>query len=96
MTEELTIYRRSQLEAISQGCLFRVKALWIDGTDDSSDMALVGIGFHAIQYRYTTALVEAGLISDSELAGQAFKDGVAAVATPSRLLPELRRVWISH
>lgn len=95
MTSEL-VFRRSELEAVSQGCLFRVKALWIDGTDDSSDMSLVGIGFHAIQHRYTLALVEAGMMADSELATRAFVEGVAAVQTPSRLLPELRRVWMWH
>ena len=46
MTTQMKIYRRSELETIapqqdSEGCLFRYKAIWIDGVDDTSDVALL-------------------------------------------------------
>ena len=98
---QLKVYRRSELEAVrpttdSTGCLARYKALWVDGVEDSSDISLVGIGFHAIQHRYVMALVENKLGQDQELAQQAFIAGAADVAVPSRLLPELRNLWEWH
>jgi len=92
-TSQLPIYRRSQLEAISDGCLHRVKAIWIDGQDDSSDIALTGIAGHAITYRYIQRLLAKGLTADVEEANEAFVEGVAQTKTPSRLIPDLRSVW---
>lgn len=101
MTTALRVYRRSELEAIkpaidAEGCLHRYKAIWIDGIDDSSDVALVGIGFASVKHAYIQLLLEHQLPQDAELAQQAFIDGAAAAQTPSRLLPELRSLWDFH
>lgn len=96
MTAPLTVYRRSELEAVGDGCLHRFNEIWNKGVDDASDPALIGIGFHAVKHRYVMALVDAQLPSDAELAQRAFVDGVSTVMTPDRLLPELRQVWLFH
>ena len=41
-TQELKVYRRSELEAVESGCLHRYRKIWIDKVDDSSDPALIG------------------------------------------------------
>lgn len=101
MTGELRVYRRSELEVIkpaidADGCLLRWKTLYADGVDDTSDPALIGIAFHAINYAYVQALMEARLGQDFEMAEEAFKEGVAAAQTPSRLLPEIHDLWKWH
>lgn len=101
MTQELKIYRRSELEAIApapdvQGCLFRYRALYVDGVDDTSDPALLGIAFAAIKHRYIMLLVDNQVAQDRDFAEAAFVDGVAAIQTPGRLLPELRHLWFEH
>lgn len=95
-TANLTLYRRSELQAIDEGCLARYKAIWLDGIDDVSDPALIGIGFHKVKYLYIQLLLEAQTISDGELATRAFLEGVALAQTPSRLIPELKRLWDWH
>jgi hypothetical protein len=96
MSQELIVYRRSELEAISDGCLHRYRALWVDGVDDTSDIALIGIGFARIKHAYLLRLMEHRLPSDSEEARAAFIEGVALSKTPARLVPELRQVWFFH
>jgi len=93
---EAPIYRRSELEAIDEGCLHRYKAIWIDGAPDESDDALVGIGFHKVKYRYITALVAAQIPQDAEIARQAFIEGIALAQTPSRLIPAVHDLWDWH
>lgn len=94
--EALQVYRRSELEAISSGCMLRYKRIWIDGVDDSSDPALLGIGFAAIKHRYLVALVDNKVPQDADLAEAAYVAGVADAKTPSRLLPELHDLWRFH
>lgn len=101
MTEQLKIYRRSELEAIkptidSVGCLFRFDKIWNRGVDDSSDVSLVGIAFHAIQHSYIMELLENHISQDQELAQKAFVQGVTSAQTPSRLLPEVQALWDWH
>ncbi len=96
MTESMTVYRRSELEAVASGCLHRYRKIWIDGVDDTSDPAIVGISLHLINYLYVMSLVEAKTPQDSELAYDAFIKGVAQSQTPSRLIPEVRQVWEWH
>lgn len=98
---DLKIYRRSELETIkpqidADGCLFRYKAIWIDGVDDTSDVALIGIGFAAVKHAYIMKLVEAQVAQDFDLAREAYVEGVAHAQTPSHLLPELQQLWIFH
>lgn len=98
---ELKVYRRSELEAISpapdvQGCLHRYKAIWIDHVDDTSDVALLGIAFAAIQHRYLMLLVDNQVGQDQDFAEMAFEGGAAATQIPGRLLPELRQLWFHH
>lgn len=90
------VYRRSELESIAQGCLHRHKSLWLDGVDDSSDISLLGIAFHAVNHRYLLRLVEKKLPFDHEEAQQAFIEGMAIAQLPARLIPELRMVWTFH
>ena len=95
------MYRRSELEAIRpavdvDGCLARYRALYIDGVDDTSDMALVGIGGHAVKHRYIQRLVEKQIPQDAEEADEAFVEGIALSKTPARLIPEIRKVWQFH
>lgn len=92
----LKVYRRSELQAVDDGCLFRFDQIWRKGVDDSSDIALIGIGFHSIKHRYILRLLEQHTPSDVEEARAAFEEGVVAVQTPSRLLPELRNLWDYH
>lgn len=97
----LKIYRRSELEAISpapdtQGCLHRYKAIWIDKVDDTSDVALIGIAFAAIKHAYIVLLNDAALGQDLELAQEAFRIGTVSAKAPSRLLPDIRQLWMFH
>ncbi len=97
----MKIYRRSELETIApqvdaQGCLLRYREIWINGVDDTSDPALLGIGFASIQHRYIQMLVDNQIGQDFDLAIAAYSAGVAAAQTPSRLLPELRQLWQFH
>lgn len=96
MTTPAKVYRRSELEAATAGCLYRYDQIWNKGVPDESDIATLGIGFHAIQHAYTLALVEAHVPQDAELAAQAFTEGVASAKIPTHLLPELRQVWFWH
>lgn len=96
MTQAARMYRRSELEAVGDGCLHRYKAIWIDGVDDTSDLALVGIGLHRVQYVYIQRLVAAGLRQDVEEAQAAFTEGIALSQTPNRLIPEMRLLWDRH
>lgn len=101
MTQSLRIYRRSELEAIkpstdSSGCLYRYDKIWNQGYDDTSDPALVGIAFHAINHAYMLKLLDAKLGQDEELAHEAFVEGIATAQTPSRLVPDVRNVWDWH
>jgi len=96
MTQELTVYRRSELEAISDGCLHRYRSIWIDLADDSSDLALFGQAFAQIKHCYLERLVAGQLTQDAEEAKAAFIEGAALSACPPRLLPELQQVWNFH
>lgn len=98
---ELRVYRRSELEAISptpdsEGCLHRYKSIWIDGVDDTSDVALVGIAFAAIKHAYIVSLIDNKITADAGLAEQAFEYGIAKTKTPSRLIPEVLQLWVFH
>lgn len=95
-TSMVPVYRRSELEAIADGCLHRYRSLWIDGVDDSSDISLIGSGFAKIKHLYIMRLVERKLSRDAEEANAAFIEGVAITQTPARLLPELRHLWFFH
>ncbi|MDE2468984.1 MAG: PD-(D/E)XK nuclease family protein, partial [Bradyrhizobium sp.] len=94
MTEALTVYRRSALE--DSDCLHRLKALWLDGVPDDSDYALFGQAFHKISHRYVLRLVARGLEADADEARAAFAEGIASHQTPTRLIPELRELWMRH
>lgn len=90
--------RRSAFEAASE-CLFRYKALWVDGVDDSSDFALRGIAFHACAHRYIERLVALRLVQDHEEAQAAFIEGIATSRLPGRLVKEVRELydrWAEH
>ena len=92
------ILRRSAMEAASQ-CLYRYKALWIDGVEDQSDYALRGIAFHAAANRYIYLLLGAGTPQDFDLAKIAFLEGIATVPIPGRLIEEVRLLfdrWAEH
>lgn len=95
-TALVPVYRRSELEAVADGCLYRYKALWIDGVDDSSDISLVGTAFAKVKHLYLERLVDCGLDRDAEEAKAAFIEGVAISQLPARLIPELREVWEYH
>jgi hypothetical protein len=94
MTSALTVYRQSILKEAD--CLFRVRAVWKDGAEDSSDFALVGQAFHYIKYLYVTKLTEQKTPQDENLARLAFAEGIAGHQTPMRLIPELREMWGRH
>src|SRR3990172_6682189 len=101
MAKELRVYRRSELEAIkpamdADGCLLRYKAIWLNGVDDTSDPALIGIAFASIKHAYILKLLDAKLGQDYELAEDAFVGGIAAAQTPSRLVPEVHDLWKFH
>ncbi len=96
MTQAIQVYRRSELEAISDGCLARYKALWIDGVDDSSDISMIGSAFAKIKHLYILRLVERNLSRDAEEAQAAFIEGIAITQTPAHLIPEVRTVWQFH
>lgn len=95
-TSVLPIYRRSELEAIADGCLLRYRALYVDGVDDSSDISLIGVAFARVKHEYILRLVEKNLPQDAEEARAAFIEGVAITQLPARLVPELRDLWEFH
>jgi hypothetical protein len=96
MTAELKVYRRSELELIADGCLFRYNKLWREMLDDYSDLSLIGIGGHAVKFAYIQRLRHAQVPQDAEEAQRAFVEGVANARTPARLIPEIKKVWDFH
>lgn len=94
--QALQVYRRSELESIGDGCMHRYKSIWIDGVDDTSDVALIGIGFAAVKHCYIVRLLEKQLPQDYEEAQEAFVEGVGLCKLPVRLIPELRALWFFH
>ena len=88
----LPILRRSAMQTATS-CLHRYKAIWLDGVPDQSDLASVGIGFHACAHRYIARLVQQGLTADAEEAGLAFTGGIASSLTPARLVPQVRTIY---
>ncbi len=96
MTQAPKVYRRSELEAVANGCLWRYKVLWRDGVDDTTDLALIGIGGHAVKHAYVLRLVEKQIPSDAEEAEAAFVEGIANARTPARLIPEVKKIWDFH
>jgi hypothetical protein len=100
MTPDMAVplMRRSAMESASE-CLFRYKAIWIDGVEDQSDYALRGIAFHAAANRYIHALVENQTPQDHDIAKIAFLEGIATVPIPGRLVLEVRELfdrWAEH
>ena len=95
-TSQLPVYRRSELQDIAAGCLYRWHKLWVEGINDASDISLVGVAFHAVNHRYLMRLVDRKLPSDHEEAEAAFIEGVATSQLPPRLIPELRSLWTFH
>lgn len=101
MGTNLRVYRRSELEAVkpavdADGCLHRYRMIWVEGADDTSDVALVGQAFARIKHRYIERLLALKVGQDFEEAQQAFLEGIALEGTPSYLIPEVRQVWIFH
>ncbi len=96
MTTTLPVYRRSLLEGVKDHCLYRVKSIWIDQVDDSSDLSLLGIALHKVQHLYTLRLVEKQIPQDSEEALAAFTEGIVAAGLPNHLIPEARQLWDWH
>ena len=94
MTQELTIYRRSELEGAD--CLYRYDQIWRKGVDDSSDYALRGQAFAAIKHTYIERLVANGLTQDEEESRAAFTQGIAESRCPDRLIAEVRDLWDRH
>jgi hypothetical protein len=97
----LRVYRRSELEAVkpaidADGCLFRFKKIWMEGYDDSSDVALIGQAFAKIKHIYIERLLALKVGQDAEEAQAAFQEGIVAEQTPSRLIPDVRSVWMFH
>lgn len=97
----MKIYRRSELEAVmpavgSIGCLHRLRKIWMEGVDDTSDVATIGIAFHAINHAYIEKLLEAKLGQDHELAQEAFVEGLANALTPTTLHAQVHDVWKWH
>lgn len=95
-TTAIHVYRRSELEAIADGCLKRFHDIWIAGVDDSSDISLLGQAFHKVQHLYIGRLVAANTEADSQESDGAFVEGVAMAQLPARLIPELQRLWTFH
>ena len=93
MTTDLKVYRRSELETIAEGCLFRYDKIWRQGAPDQSDLSLVGIAGHAVSHVYLKKLVAANVTQDAELANESFVQGIAQSQTPARLIPEVKHVW---
>ncbi len=94
MTTALTVYRQSALK--DSDCLYRVKAVWKDGVEDSSDFALIGQAFHLIKHLYVSRLIQKKTPQDLDEALAAFVEGIAQHQTPNRLIPELREMWVRH
>lgn len=96
MTPALRVYRRSELEAVGDGCLYRFKKIWREGVSDSTDLSLMGIGLHKVKHRYLLRLVAQQIPQDVEEARAAFVEGIAEAQTPNRLIPEMRHLWDFH
>ncbi len=92
METTLPLVRRSAIEAASQ-CLFRYKALWVDGIEDMNDFAARGIGFHAAAHAYVLYLVAKKIPADYDESQQAFQEGISSIAIPGRLIPEIRELY---
>ena len=88
----LPILRRSAIQTATS-CLYRYDKIWRQGVPDTSDLAAVGIGFHACAHRYIERLQVQGLPADAEEARAAFTEGIAAALTPQRLVSEIRDLF---
>ena len=89
----LPILRRSAIQTATS-CLYRYKRIWIDLVPDTSDLAQIGISFHAAAHRYIERLVSLRLTADAEEAKAAFTEGIASALTPQRLVSDLRELFV--
>src|SRR3990167_2444615 len=88
------LIRRSALEAAA--CLYNYQQRYVLGVPDKSPAAMRGIAFHAAAFGplgYVPRLAKAGLVSDHELAAQAFREALPAEQIPAHLLPEIEEIF---
>lgn len=88
----LPILRRSAIQTATS-CLYRYRKIWVEGVPDTSDLAQIGISFHACAHRYIERLRSKELTSDAEEAKDAFREGIASALTPQRLVQEIRDLF---
>lgn len=62
--------------------------------EDRGDESQRGIGFHEVAFRYIDRLAKAGLRADAGEASLAFREGVALAQLPSRLVDQVKRLWV--
>ncbi len=85
-------YRRSAVEAAS--CLFRYRALYVDGVHDESDPSMRGTAFHLAAEKYIDALIKARLSSDAELAAWAVRAAIVECLLPGHLTADVRSLFL--
>ena len=98
MSTVLPVLRRSAMQT-AESCLYRYRAIWVDGVPDQSDLSMTGIAFHACAHRYIERLVSEQVPSDADEAKAAFVEGIAAALTPARLVSSVRAIfmrWAEH
>lgn len=89
---EAPTYRRSAVEA--SACLYRYRALYVEGVHDESDPSRRGTAFHLAAEKYIDALVSARLTSDAELAAWAVRSAIVECLLPGHLVPDVRALFL--
>lgn len=84
-------FRRSALEAAT--CLYRYNQIYNLGVEDSSDVSLRGVLFHAAAELYVKMLTAARVESDYGIAVEAFQTAAERCAAPARVVFEAERVF---
>lgn len=85
-------YRRSAVEAAA--CLWRYKALYLDGVHDESDPSRRGTAFHLAAEKYIDALIDAQAPADAELAAWAVRAAIVESLVPGHLVPDVRALFL--
>jgi hypothetical protein len=86
------LIRRSALEAVS--CLFRHKAIYVDGVPDGSDEATRGILFHAAAHRYIAHLAANKMTADHDSAMGVLNDVLIEQIAPHHLVDEVTEIFL--
>ncbi len=90
----LPVMTRTSLETAQ--CGYRYQKIYIEGVKDETEYSIRGTTIHRCNELYVQKLVKSQTSMDMDDAQAAFMEGVADIAPPTQLIPEIRMIWRQH